>query len=65
MVGEDVGQKTQEDARCVCPFCEGAIEMSAPWCQVCGVQVRFCVVCEAPLPKDASICPKCGAECKE
>ena len=65
MAGEDVGRKSEEDTRCACPFCEGAIEMSAPWCEACGVQVRFCVVCEEPLPKDATTCSACGAECEE
>lgn len=65
MAGQDVGEKTGEEVKCVCPYCDGVIEMSAPWCQVCEVEIRFCVACEEPLPRDAMICPSCGAQCEE
>ncbi len=65
MVPQEAGRETEEKARCVCPFCENALEMPAPWCTVCGVQIRFCRACEEPLPKDATVCPNCGAEFEE
>lgn len=65
MAGQDVASSTNEKKTCVCPFCEGAVDMAAPWCQVCGVELRFCAACEEPLPQDAVVCPNCGTECKE
>jgi len=65
MAREEVGKETEEKARCVCPFCDGVMEMPAPWCTGCGAQIRFCVACEEPLPKGATVCPCCGAECKQ
>lgn len=65
MEREEIGGETEEKATCVCPFCENVLEMPAPWCAVCGVHIRYCVACEEPLPKDAVICPSCGAECEE
>jgi hypothetical protein len=60
-----VHKEIEEEATCVCPFCENALEMPAPWCQVCGVEISFCVECEQPLPQGATVCPNCGAECQE
>lgn len=65
MAAQDVGSKAEEKATCVCPFCEEAMDPSAPWCAVCEVEVRFCVSCEEPLPREATECPNCGAECNE
>ncbi len=65
MATQDVGSKAGEKAPCVCPFCEEAMDPSAPWCATCEVEVRLCVSCEEPLPHDATECPNCGAECSE
>jgi len=65
MAREDVDKKTEKEARCGCPYCEGAVQIAAPWCVSCGVEVRFCVACEEPLPKEATVCPNCGAEAAE
>ncbi len=65
MAKEEVSKEIQEKARCVCPFCENVLEMPAPWCSVCEVEIRFCPTCEEPLPRDATLCPSCGTECGE
>lgn len=65
MAREDLGKKTERETGCVCPFCEGVMEVAVPWCVTCGVEVRFCVACEEPLPKEAAVCPNCGAEAGE
>jgi hypothetical protein len=65
MAREEVVRETEEKATCVCPYCEGVVEMSAPWCAVCEVEVRLCGDCDEPLPVDATVCPNCGAECEE
>ena len=65
MAAEDSGKKTAQEATCVCPFCHEAVEAWAPWCAVCQVEGHYCGDCEEPLPKEATVCPNCGAECKE
>lgn len=65
MAGEEVVRTTEGADTCFCPYCEGVVEMSAPWCQACGVEIRICVACEEPLPRDATVCPNCGQEQEE
>jgi RNA polymerase subunit RPABC4/transcription elongation factor Spt4 len=65
MAAEEVARTTEGGRTCVCPFCEGVVQMSAPWCEVCSVEIRICVTCEEPLPKDATLCPSCGEEYEE
>jgi hypothetical protein len=65
MAAQDASSKAGEKVQCVCPFCEQAMDPSAPWCATCEVEVRFCVSCEEPLPRDATECPNCGTECSE
>lgn len=65
MAREEIGKENEEMVTCICPFCESMLEMPAPWCSVCEVEIRLCVACEEPLPQDAILCPNCGAECEE
>jgi hypothetical protein len=65
MAAEDVGKEVKAKVACVCPYCEQAMDASAPWCQVCQVEVRFCTVCGEPLPQGATECPSCGGVCEE
>ena len=54
---------TTKETKCACPFCEEEMEVTAlPFCQACGVAVRYCVKCETPAPKNAKVCPKCGGK---
>jgi hypothetical protein len=64
-MAEDMSREGDSGATCVCPFCDQAVEASAPWCTTCGVELRFCEECEEPLPIAATVCPACGAECEE
>jgi len=65
MAAEEKRSDMQAGVECVCPFCDAELDVSAPWCQVCQVMVRFCAVCGEPLPKDADECPGCGAAGEE
>jgi hypothetical protein len=65
MATEEVGPEGEAQVTCVCPFCDAVVDISAPWCEVCEVEVRFCPVCEEPLPQDAGECPSCGAASEE
>ncbi|MFH0941605.1 MAG: Fe-S cluster assembly scaffold protein NifU [Chloroflexota bacterium] len=52
-----------EEKAHVCPFCDGEIiGADLPYCQACGVKVFLCPQCHQPVARDASECPKCGAE---
>jgi hypothetical protein len=56
-------KKTTKAAKCACPFCEEEVEVTAlPFCQACGVAIRYCAKCETPAPKNAKVCPKCGGK---
>ena len=60
---EKAKKKSTKAARCACPFCEQEIEVTTlPFCQACGVVIQYCVKCEAPAPKSAKVCPKCGGK---
>jgi hypothetical protein len=62
MAAEEVEREFQAEGTCVCPFCDAVLEVSAPWCVTCQVEVQFCAFCEQPLPQDATECPSCGAK---
>ena len=64
MAAEELGKQGEEKGACACPFCDGAVDMAAPWCATCEVVVSFCTACEEPLPADATECPECGAKCE-
>jgi hypothetical protein len=64
MTRQEVHDEAEDEATCVCPFCDSVLEMPAPWCQVCEVEITYCGSCEQPLPQDATVCPNCGAECR-
>ncbi len=60
---DDKAKKPTKAAKCACPFCEQEMEAAAlPFCQPCSVTIRYCVKCEAPAPKNAKACPKCGGD---
>lgn len=47
---------------CACPYCEAALTRDRlPYCQACGVEIKYCPTCKAPLPREAGQCPACGA----
>ena len=51
----------EEEEHCFCPYCESAVEETAPICRVCGAELDFCPECGEPLPQDAEECPACTA----
>jgi hypothetical protein len=61
MAEEETKSKAGSEDTCVCPFCDAVIEVAAPWCETCQVEVQYCSVCEEPLPQGAAECPACGA----
>lgn len=45
----------------VCPYCEQAITVASfPYCQPCGVVLRYCVRCKVAVAREAEVCPQCG-----
>lgn len=58
--------KKKPAAKCACPFCEVETEAAeSPFCQACGVAIRFCMKCKAAAPRDAKVCPTCGGKLAE
>ena len=56
-------KKEARAAKCACPFCESEMgEAAPPFCQACGVAIRFCMKCKAVAPRDAKVCPSCGGQ---
>ena len=57
----DVGDA--KERHCACPYCEQEVEsIEAPFCQLCRVTLHRCAICYAVVGKEATICPRCGAE---
>ena len=57
-------QKPEKESR-FCPYCdEEIVEISFPYCKVCGVTVFYCPECRKPVSRDKKECPHCGAEIK-
>ena len=53
----------EEQKGCVCPYCEGEVAISdVPFCQPCGVTLRYCVCCHMAVEKEAEVCPQCGGK---
>jgi nitrogen fixation NifU-like protein len=45
-----------------CPYCESELEdPDSPFCQACHAELPHCPGCHEPVPKDANVCPHCGA----
>ena len=45
-----------------CPYCESELEdKESPFCQACHAELPHCPGCHEPVPKDANVCPHCGA----
>jgi RNA polymerase subunit RPABC4/transcription elongation factor Spt4 len=48
---------------CHCPYCgEESVAEAPPYCQPCGVTLRYCTVCETVVDRQATVCPDCGGE---
>ena len=55
-------KEPKEKRKRSCPYCEQELlAAELPFCQPCSVTLRFCASCEKPVPRDAKVCPECGA----
>jgi hypothetical protein len=53
----------EKERKCVCPYCEEEILMAGfPYCQPCGVTLRYCSRCRIAVVREAEVCPQCGGE---
>ena len=53
----------EKETRCFCPYCEEELTISTmPYCQPCGVTLRYCVRCQIAVVREATICLQCGGE---
>lgn len=57
--------KIAKKGKCSCPFCDAEVTVKSPVCQSCQVTIAYCTECEKPLPKNAKVCPGCGAKVKK
>ena len=52
-----------KESRCFCPYCEEELAISPlPYCQPCGVTLRYCIKCRIAVVREATVCPHCGGE---
>ena len=53
----------RKGGRCVCPYCEEELALSAPpYCSPCNVTLLYCAKCEIAVEREATVCPQCGGE---
>ena len=56
-------EKPKEEIKHLCPYCEEEILTAGfPFCQPCGVSLRYCVRCQIAVVREATVCPQCGGE---
>ena len=56
-------QPKSDEMRCICPYCEEEILTAGfPYCQRCGVTLRYCARCQIAVVREATVCPHCGGE---
>jgi hypothetical protein len=52
--------------KCFCPYCDEEIILAElPYCQPCGVTLRYCRHCQIAVPREAEVCPQCGGKLEE
>ena len=53
----------EKERKCFCPYCEEELVISGlPYCQPCGVTLRYCIKCQIVVEREAEVCPQCGGE---
>ena len=53
----------EKPRKCFCPYCEEEMVISAlPYCQPCGMTLRYCVSCQIVVAREAEVCPQCGGK---
>lgn len=62
---ESSGAHDKESRKaCLCPYCEGPIEMKYPICQACKVTLIPCPKCGKLIGKGVEVCIHCGSDIK-
>ncbi|MBI5043055.1 MAG: iron-sulfur cluster assembly scaffold protein, partial [Nitrospirae bacterium] len=54
-----------EGHKCICPFCEVAMDEPYPYCSGCGAELKYCPKCESVVAQGAKTCANCGAELED
>ena len=58
-----MSEERKEKEKPTCPYCEQEILTAKfPYCQPCGVTLRYCVRCQIAVVREATTCPQCGGE---
>ena len=58
-----IEEPRKKERKCFCPYCEEELVISAlPYCQPCGVTLRYCINCQIAVVREATVCPQCGGE---
>ena len=53
----------EKEQNCLCPYCDEELFMfTQPYCQPCGVTLRYCAKCRIAVAREAEVCPECGSE---
>ncbi len=53
----------EKEGRSFCPYCEEEILTAGfPYCQPCGVLLRYCAKCQIAVVREAVVCPQCGGK---
>jgi len=56
-------EPVKKQKKCLCPYCEQEIFTAEfPYCQPCGVTLRYCAKCRIAVAREAETCPQCGGE---
>ena len=49
--------------QCMCPYCQEELGPEIPpYCEPCGVTLRYCEACRMVAVREATVCPKCGGK---
>ena len=53
----------EKGRRRFCPYCEEELAVPPPpYCQPCGMTLRYCTKCQVAVVRAAAVCPQCGGE---
>jgi hypothetical protein len=56
-------ESKEKQVKCACPYCEEELVITAmPYCQPCGVTLRYCIKCRIAVVREAEVCPQCGGK---
>ena len=51
----------EQEKGCFCPYCEGEVAVATgPFCQPCGMTLRYCAACQIAVDREVEVCPQCG-----